>query len=101
MKMILFGAKITAAEAQSLGLVADVFQPGTVLDNAVKMATTLATQSASAVELAKEAILASDDLGLKMGVERDLYYSAFSSADKIEGVGAFLGKRSPKWSGLD
>ncbi|KAH8892473.1 ClpP/crotonase [Thozetella sp. PMI_491] len=98
MKMILFGNKITATEAASWGLVADVFEPGTVLQNAVETASTLAALSSSAVELAKQAVLAADDLGLANEVERDLYYSAFSSADKIEGISAFLEKRSPNWS---
>ncbi len=96
--MILFGSKITAVEALSWGLVAQLFEPRTVLENTIKTAGILVGQSTSAVQLAKESILAADDLGLASEVERQLYYSAFSSEDKIEGIAAFLGKRPPQWS---
>ena len=42
--------------------------------------------------------LAADDLGRDDEFERSLYYHAFGTADKREGVGAFLEKRSPSWA---
>jgi enoyl-CoA hydratase len=39
-----------------------------------------------------------DDLGRDDEFERSLYYYAFGTKDKREGVGAFLGKRAPKWN---
>ena len=95
--MILFGSSITASEAASWGLVSQVCAPGTVLSNAIRIATQLTGQSSSAVALAKKAITAAVNLGIATEVERGLYYSAFSSVDKIEGVAAFLGKREPEW----
>ena len=55
MQMILLGTPITAAEASAAGLVADVFEPGSVLDNVLQTASKLASMSPSALSLAKEA----------------------------------------------
>jgi hypothetical protein len=38
-----------------------------------------------------------DDLGRDDEFERSLYYYAFGTNDKREGVGAFLEKRAPTW----
>ena len=57
MKMILSGAPIPAAEAVSMGLVSDVYEPGTVLKHAISFASRLASNSPQAIALAKEAIL--------------------------------------------
>lgn len=42
--------------------------------------------------------LKADDLGRDDEFERSLYYFAFGTKDKAEGVSAFLEKRPPKWS---
>ncbi|KAI1859545.1 uncharacterized protein JN550_012063 [Neoarthrinium moseri] len=97
MEMILLGTSITSQEAKSYGLVADIFEPGTVLENSLTVAARLAELSPGALSLAKEAIRRSDDKGRDDDFERSLYYSAFSSSHKKEGISAFLEKRSPKW----
>ena len=56
MRIILSGQPISSQEAQSIGLVAELYQPGTVLDNTTKVASELAQQSSYALCLAKEAI---------------------------------------------
>ncbi|KAL6865502.1 hypothetical protein ACO1O0_001596 [Amphichorda felina] len=99
MQMILLGTPITAQDANAAGLVADIFEPGTVLGNVLQVASKLASMSPSALSLAKEAICRSDDLGRDDDFERSLYYHAFGTQDKREGVSAFLEKRAPNWSG--
>lgn len=54
--MILLGTPITAAEASAAGLVAGVFEPGSVLDNVLQVASKLASMSPTALSLAKEAV---------------------------------------------
>ncbi|KAK4031739.1 ClpP/crotonase-like domain-containing protein [Parachaetomium inaequale] len=97
MKIIFSGQPISSQEAQSMGLVAELYQPGTVLENTVKVAGEFAQQSSYALCLAKEAICRADSLGRDDEFERRLYYSAFDSRDKVEGVSAFLEKRKPRW----
>ena len=53
------------------------------------------------VKVAKEAIRASERLAIEEGLayERDLFCLCFSTADKQEGVQAFLAKRPAQWTG--
>lgn len=114
--MILLGSPISAAEANSAGLVAQLFEPGQVMENVVQTASRLAGLSSAALSLAKEAVcrckcstspithreyfshcLLADDLGCDHELERSLYYFAFGTQDKDEGVKAFLEKRAPSW----
>ncbi|QGI70268.1 hypothetical protein CEK26_002601 [Fusarium fujikuroi] len=96
--MILLGQPISAEEARSVGLVAQLYESGKVLEHVVKdHASTLAALSPTALGLAKEAICRSDDLGADHEFERSLYYFAFGTGDKREGVKAFLEKRKPEW----
>ncbi|KAJ4200030.1 hypothetical protein NW759_015979 [Fusarium solani] len=97
MQMILLGRPISADEARSAGLIADIYDSGSVLHNVLETAKSLAALSPTALSFAKEAICKSDDLGCDHDFERSLYYTAFSTADKEEGVRAFLEKRTPEW----
>ncbi|KAM5344226.1 hypothetical protein ACJ41O_012763 [Fusarium nematophilum] len=96
-KMILLGKPILADEARSAGLVADLFEPGKVIEKVLETASGLAALSPTALSLSKEAICRSDDLGCDEEFERSLYYFAFGIPDKDEGVKAFLEKRAPQW----
>ncbi|KAL2755314.1 hypothetical protein ACRALDRAFT_2041708 [Sodiomyces alcalophilus JCM 7366] len=98
MEMILLGTPISAAEAKAAGLVAQIYETGTVLDHVVSTASTMAALSPTALSLAKEAVCRSDDLGRDDNFERSLYYFAFGTRDKKEGVEAFLQKRAPNWA---
>ncbi|KAH7233600.1 ClpP/crotonase-like domain-containing protein [Fusarium tricinctum] len=98
MQMILLGRPMSADEAQSAGLVAQLYESGEVLGSVLRdTAASLAGLSPTALGLAKEAICRSDDLGADHEFERSLYYFAFGTGDKQEGVKAFLEKRKPEW----
>lgn len=56
MQIILLGSSITSQEAKAYGLVADIFEAGSVLENSLKIASQLAQLSPGAISLAKEAI---------------------------------------------
>lgn len=56
MQMILLGTPISAPDASAAGLLAGVFEPGTVLDHVIETATKLAGMSPVALSLAKEAV---------------------------------------------
>ncbi|KAL4783418.1 ClpP/crotonase-like domain-containing protein [Aspergillus varians] len=101
MKMILLNEAISGSEASKLGIVSALTDPGQALQGALDLAAKLASRSPSAIRLAKEAICKADELGQDEPFERSLYYSAFGTRDKREGVAAFLEKRAPVWDRKD
>ncbi|RYP66977.1 hypothetical protein DL771_007473 [Monosporascus sp. 5C6A] len=86
------------AKAHSNGLVSEIFDDGTVLDNTIVIAEKLANSSEEALSFAKQAICGADDLGRNDDLERRLYYTSFGTADKREGISAFIEKRKPRWA---
>jgi enoyl-CoA hydratase/carnithine racemase len=71
------------------------------MDRARELAAAIAKKSPVALQLIKEAIRASARTSLDEGLrlETALLGLAFSSADKEEGVRAFLEKREAKFEG--
>jgi enoyl-CoA hydratase/carnithine racemase len=101
MEMILTGGMISADEAKAHGLVNKVVPAGKQLEEATKLASEIASKAPLAVRSAKEAIAASQEKGLSLGLEleRTLFYELFGSEDKKEGMSAFLEKRRPNFVG--
>ncbi|CAO2649037.1 Nn.00g099860.m01.CDS01 [Neocucurbitaria sp. VM-36] len=96
MEMIMTGMPTAASEMERLGVVNRVMtSEQDVFEEALKVAQTIASFSAPAVGLAKQAIAAAEATTLDAGleIERALYYSSFSLADCREGIAAFLEKR--------
>ncbi len=58
----------------------------------------LAAQAPVAVEQIKQ-VSSKGDLDEGIEAEKQGFATAFASEDAKEGIAAFLGKRSPKWSG--
>ena len=100
-RMILTGDLIDAAEALRLRLVEEVVAADALLDRAVAIGDTIAAKSPVAVSAAKEATRAALSLPLDEGLklERALFQLCFASDDKVEGVRAFLEKRTPTFPG--
>jgi enoyl-CoA hydratase len=101
MRLILTGDMIGAAEAQSIGLVEMVVPAEELRAKTLELANKIASKSPLTVKVAKEAIRASERMSIEDGIvyERDLFCLCFSSADKEEGVKAFLEKRPAAWTG--
>jgi enoyl-CoA hydratase len=101
MDMILTGRMLTAAQAQSLGLVARVVAKEAWLDEAKRVAREIAARSPVAVRLAKEAIDQAFESPLTAGIdfERRSFYLARASEDAEEGLAAFVEKRKPDFKG--
>ena len=96
--MNLIGDAVLSEEALELGLVNRVVPDHELFETALMWGRKLAAQA----PLAKEQIkLVSDKGELDAGIEAEKrgFATAFQSEDAKEGIGAFLAKRTPKWSG--
>lgn len=96
-EMVLFGRRIPAERALALGFVADVVE--SALDAAYEIAASLADVSPRANELAKAMIHGAVGEDTGAAIETLGSAAAAASADRDEGVQAFLEKRAPKFNG--
>jgi enoyl-CoA hydratase len=100
-EIILLGEPMDAATAQSIGLVTRVVDPGEAVTAARKMAHTLAERGPVAVRVAKKLLDAATETSLEEGLalETDGSEVVFATEDVLEGARAFLGKRTPRFTG--
>ncbi|WP_425005156.1 enoyl-CoA hydratase [Mycolicibacterium sp. S3B2] len=100
MDLILTGRNMDAEEAERAGLVSRVVPADALLDEANKVAATIAGMSLSAARMAKEAVDRSFETTLSEGLlyERRLFHSAFATDDKTEGMAAFTEKRAANFT---
>jgi enoyl-CoA hydratase len=101
MEMCLTGRMMDAAEAERSGLAARVVPTDQLLDEALKLAETIAGMAPLAAIAVKEEVDAAFEMTLREGVrfERRLFHSLFGSADQKEGMAAFVEKRPGNWTG--
>ena len=98
LEMNLVGDAILAGEALEAGLANRVVPDHELFETALMWGRKLAGQAPLAVEQIKLVSHAGDlDEGIE--AEKQGFAAAFRSEDAKEGIGAFLGKRTPKWSG--
>ena len=99
MEVMLGSRNLTAQEALTFGLVNRVAPVETYMDEAVKLASKIASMPRVAVRLIKDAVNKAEELPLSAGLdyEKRNFYLAFSTEDKTEGMTAFIEKRPPQW----
>jgi enoyl-CoA hydratase len=99
MDLILTGRMMDAAEAERSGLVARVVPAAGLMEEAMKVAETIASMSLPSVLAGKEAVDAAFETSLAEGVrfERRIFHSLFATEDQKEGMKAFVDKRPPQW----
>src|SRR6266566_2918976 len=99
MDLILTGRMMDAEEAERAGLVARVVPLQNLLEEAIKVAETIASMSLPSVLAAKEAVNRALETSLAEGVrfERRIFHSLFATRDQKEGMTAFIEKRPPKF----
>ncbi|HDP94729.1 MAG TPA: enoyl-CoA hydratase [Candidatus Aminicenantes bacterium] len=99
MRLILTGAMVSATEALRIGLVDEIHPPEELLPAAMSLAKEIASKSRTAVRFAKTAIHRGLDATLANGcrIEAECFGLACATADKAEGIAAFLEKRPPRF----
>jgi len=101
MEMVLNNRTLSAEEALRFGLINKVVPVEHYLEEALNLASEIASRAPFAVRMGKEAVNKAFDTFLRDGLadERRAFYFLFSTADQKEGMAAFIEKRKPEWMG--
>src|SRR5262245_11824779 len=99
MDLILTGRMMDAVEAERAGLVARVVPAASLMEEAMKVAETIASMSLPALIAAKEAVNQAFEMSLAEGVrfERRVFHMLFATHDQKEGMAAFVEKRPARF----
>ncbi|WP_092401556.1 MULTISPECIES: enoyl-CoA hydratase-related protein [Candidatus Ichthyocystis] len=99
MDMCLSARILTAEEAERSGLVSRVVSNEELIPEAIKIATKLGSLSLTTLMKVKSSVINAYETSLSSGthLERQLFYSCFSTKDQEEGMTAFLEKRIPNF----
>ena len=98
---MMLGDKIDAEEAERIGMIYKFFPDNIFIEEAEKIAATLAGLPTKALAYTKQALNKSleQNLEQQLHTEDELQQEAASTNDFNEGVAAFLEKRKPKFTG--
>ena len=100
--VIFTARRVSAREAETLGLVDRVVERGAAPATALELAHSVARNSPVAVRAAKRALRlgAGVDLASALDIEDAAWRTAASSPDRAEGIKAFVEKRPPDWPSM-
>ena len=100
-ELVFTGEMVGAEEALRIGLVEKVVPHEEIMEEAMKLAGSIAKRGPLAVRLAKTAINAGSEMDLQKALllEKTLVSLCFDSNDRVEGMMAFLEKREPAFTG--
>ncbi|MFK8331940.1 enoyl-CoA hydratase [Pseudomonas sp. BJa5] len=99
MELCLSGRLMGAEEAERAGLVARVIPQAELLEEALKVAATIASKSIPITMMTKECVNRAFEVNLAEGVrfERRVFHAAFATEDQKEGMAAFIAKREAQF----
>lgn len=101
MALAMTGERLSAEDAERMGLVWKVVDDGELMPEAARVAASLAAGPTRSLGLIKQAIYASagNTLAAQLDLERNLQREIGKGSDYREGVSAFLEKRRPAFTG--
>lgn len=101
MEMLLLGEALSATDAAHYGLVNRVVPSGQSMEAALAFGRTIAAKSKATIATGKAAFYAQVDepLAEAYAYAASIMTKNMMHADACEGIGAFLDKRPPRWSG--
>ncbi len=101
MEMLLTGEMLSAARAAELGLVNRVVADGMAKTEALVLARLIASKSPLTVAIGKRAFYRQRELPLSeaYAYTAEVMVENMLARDAEEGIGAFIAKRQPKWTG--
>jgi len=100
-ELIFTGRRVDAQEALQIGLVNQICEQASLLDECLKMAAMICEAGPIAIEQAKYAINygLETDLHTGLGIESNAYWLTIPTEDRLEGLAAFQEKRKPVYKG--
>ncbi|MEA3362229.1 MAG: enoyl-CoA hydratase-related protein [Thermodesulfobacteriota bacterium] len=101
-KEILFTGEIVAAEeALRIGLVNQLYPEESLLDDVMQQLQKICSYGLLSLQMGKEVIDTGYEINLQAAckMERDAFAVCFSTEDQKEGMGAFIEKRKPRFTG--
>lgn len=100
-EMVFSGEFYSAETCKELGFVNRVIAPEELLNEAQKLAATIASRGPVAVAKAKQSLNTGVELHITDGLQQEavLFGELFDTKDHSEGIGAFIEKRNPDFKG--
>lgn len=100
MEMCLTGRLMDAVEAERCGLVSRIVPAADLVEEALKVAASIAAMSLPVAMMTKESVNRAYETSLAEGIrfERRVFQSQFALADQKEGMAAFIAKRAPDFN---
>jgi enoyl-CoA hydratase/carnithine racemase len=99
LEMLLTGDFIDAERAERIGLVNKVVPLEKLMEEALELATKLASKSPIALQMGKQAFYTMSDMEFEKALEysNEMFAELCTTEDALEGVKAFREKREPVW----